>query len=89
MSGEALLGPLPQGITRAHSFDPESGAVYPCYIDTSTMELMASDPRISNFGIKVDITEDWSLDDEVEVLWKITPQMLLDRGVKLEEVYLV
>jgi len=89
MSGEALLGPLPEGVTRAHSVDPEAGAVYPCYLDTSTMELMASDPRISRFGIKADITEDWSLDDEVELLWKITPQMLLDRGVKLKDFYLV
>jgi hypothetical protein len=99
MNSEALLGPLPdhyvavwemyldEGYAPAF-LDTDEGYV-PAFVDTRTGRFQFEDPRLRQFGTEWEALGGLSFDEANSRLRMVTPHMLQDRGVRLEQFDLV
>jgi hypothetical protein len=89
MNIEALLGPLPDGYVAVWKQDSGGNYYSPAFLDTSTMKFLLDDPRLGAFAIERNTAESSSWEEAKSLLKKVTPQMLRDGGVQLEDFDLV
>jgi hypothetical protein len=100
MSGEAILGPLPEHFERILRFEESIGAEFSAYIDRETGSVQAEDPRPIPLPIgwrkqeRQESLVPWYMNDEdgTKSTWvdpRLTPKALRERGVDLKTFELV
>jgi hypothetical protein len=103
MSGEALLGSLPNGFEAVLKFNAEEKAYYRGFLNSETCIFQPEDPRLSQISLRIGwkvkdhgLKEWWSWfvndisgEDNGDGDPRLTPESLRERGVEIQRFDLV
>ncbi|VUC27723.1 unnamed protein product [Clonostachys rosea] len=86
MNGEAILGPLPDNWVAVWKREAAEAYNRPVFLLTTKLRFTTDDPRLDQFAIDRNSTENKTWEEVKAEFAKVTPEMLIKRGVQLVDL---